>query len=124
MGRVTQRVDPADVGDLFEHPPRAALAFDAGGGAEPVPACYRRLAGRHFVGVARGALPAGGATGRAVLLLDDGRWWFELRAVTLRGRLAPAPPPPGASPELDWLELGPERQVAWSYATLHEEEGA
>jgi hypothetical protein len=121
--RVTQRVDPGALDAFFERPPRAAIAFAAAGeGIETVPVSYRRRAGRHLVGVARGegAAPAPGS--RAVLLIDDGRYWFELRAVTLRGRLAAAPePPPEAGGELVWLELVPEHAVAWDYGRLHEE---
>jgi len=125
VGRVTQRVDPGEVDDLLERPPRAAVAFVAVGPIEPVAVSYRRHAGRHWIGVACDALPAGGTPERAVLLLDDGRYWFELRALTLRGRLmAAASPPPGAAPGCVWLELRPEHEVAWSYATLHEEDGA
>jgi hypothetical protein len=54
--------------------------------------------------------------------VDAGRYWFELRAVTLRGRLVAAPEPPAhAASDLVWLELVPERSVAWDYGTLHEE---
>jgi len=121
MGRITQRVDPSALDELLEVPPRAAIAFVDDGRIESVPVDYRRRAGRHWIGVAREALPAAGVPDRAVLLIDAGRYWFELRALTLRGRLAPAAPPPGDSPERVWLELEAEHVVAWDYATLHEE---
>lgn len=122
MGRVTQRVDPLDLDDLLARPPRAAIAFVDGARIEPVPVAYAKRDGRHFVGVERGALPAAGAPERAVLLIDGGRYWFELRAVTLRGRLVAGHAPPGeAAAERVWLELVPARAVAWEYAKLHEE---
>jgi hypothetical protein len=124
MARVTQRVEPAEVDDLLERPPRAALATAEAEGIDAIPVAYRRRAGRHFVGVERGALAARAAAGRAVLVADAGRYWFELRAVTLRGRLAAAEPPPGAAGDLLWLELLPERAVAWDYGRLREEAGA
>jgi hypothetical protein len=120
--RVTQRVDPRVLDAFFDRPPRAAIAFVDGERIETVPASYHRRSGRHLVGVVRGegAAPAPGS--RAVLLIDDGRYWFELRAVTLRGRLAAVPdPPPEAGKELVWLELVPEHVVAWDYGRLHEE---
>ena len=122
MARVTQRVDPADLDDLLERPRRAAVAFCDGARIEAVPVAYRRRGGRHWIGVAREALPPSGAPERAVLLTDDGRYWFDLRAVTLRGRLVAAPRPPGErSVDLAWWEVVPERIVAWDYARLREE---
>jgi hypothetical protein len=122
MGRITQRVDPAVLDDLLARPARAAIAFEAGGRAEALPVALRRHGGRLWVGIAPENLPAGGAPDLVMLVLDDGRYWFELRAVCLRGRLAEAAGhAPGASPDLAWLELLPERAVAWDYATLHEE---
>jgi hypothetical protein len=121
MGRVTQRVDPSALDDLLERPPRAAIAFVDGGRVEPVPVAYRRRGGRHWIGVAREALPASGLPDRAALLIDDGRWWFELRGVMLRGRFATAEGPPGGSEDLTWLELAPTSAAAWDYSALHEE---
>ncbi len=125
MAHVTQRIDPTHLDDLLERPARTAIAFTDGGRIEALPVAYRRRGGRHWVGVERDQLPAAGTPERAVLLADDGRFWFELRAVTLRGRLAAAQEPPaGARPDLVWLELVPERSVAWDYGTLHEEPDA
>jgi hypothetical protein len=122
MAHVTQRVAPAALDDLLERPPRAGIAFTAGGRIEVLPVAYRREAGRHRIGVERGLLPATGAPEHAVLLVDDGRYWFELRAVTLRGRLlAAADPSGGGASDLVWLELVPERSVAWDYGRLREE---
>lgn len=126
MARVTQRVDPAALDAMLERPPRAAIAYLDSEQVEAMPVAYRRDGGRHLVGVDRGALPACGAPERAVLLVDDGRYWFELRAVTLRGRLVPLPEPPepAAATDRAWLELLPEHAVAWDYGTLHEEPDA
>jgi hypothetical protein len=122
VARVTQRVDPAELDDLLERPRRAALAFSDGAAIEAIPVAYRRRGGRHWVGVAREALPPSGGPERAVLLIDDGRYWFELRAVTLRGRLVAASRPPGeTSVDLAWFEVVPEHAVAWDYARLREE---
>lgn len=118
---MTQRVDVARVDDLLERPARAALAFLRAGHVEPLPVTYRRRDGRHLVGLPPGAAPPEEARGRAVLVLDDGRYWFELRAATLRGRLVPVAAPAGLPVALAWLELVPERIVAWDYGLLHEE---
>lgn len=124
MARVTQRVDPGAVDDLLERPPRAAIAFSRGASVEPVPVVYCRSETRSFVGLRREWLPPAGPPERGVLLLDDGRYWFELRAVTMRGRLEVSRPPPGGEPKLVWFEFTPERTVAWDYGTLHEEDDA
>jgi hypothetical protein len=125
MGRVTQRVDPTHVADLLERPPRAAIAFARDATVEPVPVSYRRSDGRSWLGVSRETLPGEQLPERATLLLDDGRYWFELRAVTLRGRLTAATqPPPGGDGRLLWLEFVPDHVVAWDYGTLHEESGS
>jgi hypothetical protein len=123
VARVTQRVDPERLGDLLERPLRAAIATARGAEVDPVAVAYRRREGRTFVGVPRALSPAA-ASEPVVLLLDDGRYWYELRAVTIRGRLAAATPPPGGDPQLVWLEVVPERAVAWDYGSLREEADA
>lgn len=119
---VTQRVDPEKLRALLERPPRAAIAFVERERIEVLPVTYRHREGRHLVGVPRRDLPAASAPERAFLLVDDGCAWFELRAVSLRGRLLAALAPPAEAPsDLLWLELVPDHVVAWDYATLHEE---
>jgi len=125
VARVTQRVDLSQVEDLLERAPRAAIAFLRGARVEPVAVAHLRSDGRSWVGVMPEALPREGPPDGVVLLLDDGRYWFELRAVTLRGRLVAATqPPPGADVRLVWLEFVPDHVVAWNYGTLHEEIGS
>jgi len=124
MARVTQRVDPERLGDLLERPLRAAIATVRRGEPDPAPVAYRRSEGRCFVGVERALLPPEGEGAQVVLLLDDGRYWFELRAVTIRGRLEAAAQPRGGDPQLVWLEVVPDRAVAWDYGSLHEEADA
>jgi len=130
--RVTQRVDVgdlADLADLAEAPPRAAIAFATDDGPTCLPVVMRRQADGILVGADPGALPSGGLPERAVLLVDDGRFWFELRAVVWRGRLEPASAPPeGAAGEpgdggLVWLRLVPRRVAAWDYGRLREVPG-
>lgn len=55
------------------------------------------------------------------LLIDDGRWFFDLRGLWVRRRTAPADQPPdGASASLVWLELRPDKVVAWDYGRLRQ----
>lgn len=120
MGRVTNRVDPAALGDLAGAPARATLAWEAEGGRLGVaPVRYIGRDGRHYLETPRED-PAPRPGLRASLVLDDGWSWFALRAVTLRGTLAAGPD--AGRPE-GWLELVPERVTAWDYGTLHAEGG-
>jgi hypothetical protein len=121
MSRASNRVDPAALGDLLAAPCRATLAWTAEGRLELAPVRYAGRDGRHYVTVPREGTAPGPDT-RVSLVLDDGASWFELRAVTLRGVLAPASdPPPGGEP---WLELVPARTTAWDYGAFHEEPDA
>jgi hypothetical protein len=118
MGRVTNRVDPAALGDLLAASTRATLAWEADGRLEVAPVRHLGDGGRHFVETpGEGPAPRPGA--RASLVLDEGWSWFALRAVTLRGTLAAGPEPPPAAGA--WLELVPERVTAWDYRSLHVE---
>jgi hypothetical protein len=119
VARVTQRVAAEEVADLVALPRRAALAFARAGSAVPLPVRYRRNGERIAIGLARESL-GGPVPERGVLVVDDGSWWFELRAVTWRGRLEATTPPAGEDQGLLWLEFVPEREVAWNYGALHE----
>lgn len=118
MGRIVQRVDPDELGRALAPHARAAIAWDRDGAVETIPALYRRDGDEHCVGVARDLAPTDGACERAVLVLDDGSWWFELRAVTLRGRIEPGAG--AADGDLVWLRFVPVGAIAWDYGTLHE----
>jgi hypothetical protein len=123
MGRVTNRVDPAVLGDLLAAPRRATLAWEQEGALRVAPVRYVGARGRHYLalGAAEGTPPD---RARASLVLDEGSAWFALRAVTLRGTLARCPAPAAAEAGAAWRELLPERVTAWDYGTLHEERAA
>lgn len=124
-GGVTRDVQPADVVDLAVAPPRAHLAFVADGAPHVVPVRVRRVGGADLVGLAD-ARPD--LAGREVhLVRDDGRYWFELRALTVRGVLrATAPEAAASTPSggLRWYRLEPSRTVAWDYGSLREVDDA
>jgi hypothetical protein len=125
MGRVVQRVDPVDLAGVLAPHARAAIAFERDGVVEAFPVLYCRRGDEHCVGVARDAMPEPESFARAVLVLDDGSYWFELRAVTWRGRLDPAPAEAaGARDDLVWLAFVPIGAIAWDYGRLHEEPDA
>ncbi len=117
MKRVTRAVQPEDLRDLLEHPPRATLAFVGEGRIDAVPVALRLEAGRYLVGLPSGTEPP---AGRVKLLVDDGYWYFDLRGVWVRGALAPAETPSGAPDGASWFELTPEKTTAWHYASMRE----
>jgi hypothetical protein len=122
MGRVTQRVDAASLAGLASQPPRAALAFERGGRASVVPVVLQRDGDAFRVGIARDALPESGLPSEGVLLVDDGRYWFELRGIVWRGALSPDTLPPRSS-EHAWLRFEPRHEAAWDYGQLREVPG-
>lgn len=118
--RITLNVDVAEARDLLQRVPRACLAYvsDDGPVAEPV----RVLAKGdsyliEFPPCATGS-PTNGQ--EAVLVIDDGVQFFDLRAVYVRGHLAPVDADNGASSDSLRLELEPTRVVAWDYSRIRE----
>lgn len=118
---ITRDVDARRVSDLLERPPRTSLTFRRGGAVAVEPVVLRMVEGVPCCGIAPEASTALDAD-EVVLLADDGWYWFELRGISLRGRLTRlAAPPVGGSPELAWFSLAPRRTLAWDYGTLREE---
>lgn len=118
MSRVTRRVPAEAVGDLLAAAPRASLAFPTANGIDAAPVAFRFRAGRYWVGFSvEASLTVPAAGDEAELVIDDGRWFFDLRGLRVRGHLLrPEQSPDGAA---TWFELSPERVIAWDYATLH-----
>jgi hypothetical protein len=122
MARVTQRVGPERLVAVLAEHARAAIAFDRDGAVDALPVVLRRRGDELWVGVAREVAPPEASFARAVLVVDDGSWWFELRAVTWRGHLeASVEAPPAEGEDLVWLSFVPRGAVAWDYGALHEE---
>jgi hypothetical protein len=117
--RVTQRVGGNDLVHLVSDPPRAAIAFATESGPMCVPVVVRRVDDEFLLGVDSAALPAAAPSGNAVLLVDDGRYWFELQAIIRRGVLEPLPEE-RANP-LRWVRFHPQHEVAWDYGRLRQE---
>lgn len=127
MTEPTRRPRPAPVSrdvpvelaeDLLTSPPRACLAAGTADGPWVAPVQLRWSEGCFHVGAATHEVQPGLAGVEAVLLVDEGVHWFDLRAVYIRGRLRPVDPPPDAS--TTWFELEPSRQLAWDYGQLRE----
>lgn len=115
--RSTRLVRIDDVRDLLQSPPRANIAWASGDAVAAAPVALRYDGGRWLIGIAAGApMPRAGDV--VSVMVDDGVWFFDLRGVWVRGPAAPAEPRPGATPGLSWLEVTPDKSVAWHYATL------
>jgi hypothetical protein len=116
--RVTQRVTIDDLSDLATNPPRVALAFSTEHGPECLPAVIRTT-DRIEVGVDRSALAGAEMPDRATLVVDDGRWWFELRAIVRRGALRGLGD--DGNDRIAWFEFETHTSAAWDYGALHED---
>src|SRR5512143_4054460 len=122
MTRVTQRLAPTALPDLLETG-RANVAFDDDGTAGVAPVAFRFADGGYWIGLAADGAQRLLASRRVTLVVDDGWYWFELRAVCVQGVVEPASTPPaGLAASLRWLEVMPRRVSAWDYATLHAED--
>jgi hypothetical protein len=120
VSRVTNRVGVETLRDLLGDARAAALAYvDAAGAIQALPAAFHWREGRMRLGVPIGAVRGGG---RVAIVVDQGWFWWDLRAVLARGALTPSTPPDGAaSADLAWFELTADRVTAWDYGRLREE---
>ena len=117
MKRVTRTVQPEDLRPLLERPPRATMAFVSDGTIHVVPVAFRYDAGRYLVSLPPGMEPP---PGRVKLLIDDGRWYFDLRGVWVRGALVACEAPVTDADGRSWFELTPEKIAAWHYGSMRE----
>ena len=75
---------------------------------------------RYLAGIPKdaGRQPSSGQ--EVVLLIDEGIYYFDLRAIYIRGQVKAAEAPEGAPAGCTWLEVVPAKTVAWDYGTLRE----
>lgn len=116
----TRNVDSDSVRDLRERAPRACIAFATEHGPQAQPIILQWQDGRYLVGIPEHAQRRPRADQEAVLLIDEGVYYFELRAIYIRGRLKLTMAPMDAPAGRRWLELVPTKTVAWDYGALRE----
>lgn len=120
MKPTTRTATLDDLRDLLEHPPRAYLAFEQSESIAATPVTFRFIDGRYLISVREESVAALPQLGQAAMLVVDEGWYsLELRGLRVRGRLRDG----GASstPEAigtRWLELIPERTIAWDYGKM------
>ncbi len=121
MTEMTRAATQTDLGDLLIRVPHANLAFETEDGIAAVPVGFAHVDGRYCVGLPR----IGGdsddsprAGQQAMLLIDDGWYYFELRGLRVRGALRDSPTPSELDPALRWLELEPHKINAWDYGSM------
>jgi nitroimidazol reductase NimA-like FMN-containing flavoprotein (pyridoxamine 5'-phosphate oxidase superfamily) len=120
MKRVTRDIDPVDAQDLLERVPRACLAFAYDHGPYAQPIAFVWLDGRYLAGIPETTNLQPAVDQEVVLLVDEGVYFFDLRAIYIRGRVKPAETPNGALAGRTWFEVLPLKTVAWDYGTLRE----
>ena len=118
--RVTRDVEPAAIRQLLGDPPRATLAFLAAEAIELLPARARCDAGVYLFGVFPDAAPDL-ARREVLLVIDDGMYWFQLRAISVRGVARRVDSPEsGAARRLAWYAIEHHRVLGWDYGAIRE----
>jgi hypothetical protein len=120
MKQVTRNIDPGSARDLLERVPRACLCFASDHGPQTQPIVLVRHDGRYLAGIPLDTDPRPGSGLEVVLLIDEGIYFFDLRALYIRGQVKPAEAPRGAPVGHTWFEVVPLKTVAWDYGTLRE----
>jgi len=120
MKHITRDIDPADAQDLLERVPRACLSFACNDGPYAQPIAFLWQDGRYLVGIPETENLRPAIDHEVVLLVDEGVYFFDLRAICIRGHVKPAEAPNGAPAGRIWLEVIPLKTVAWDYGTLRE----
>ncbi len=119
MKQVTRNIDPASARDLLERVPRACISFACDDGPQAQPIVLVWHDGRYLAGIPEDARrPA--SDQEVVLLVDEGIYWFDIRAIYIRGRVKPAEAPGEAPTGHAWFEVVPSKTVAWDYGALRE----
>lgn len=120
MKRVTRDIDPACAHDLLERVPRACIAFASDHGPEVQTIVLVWHDGRYLAGIPEDAEHRPGSGHEVVLLIDEGVYFFDLRAIYIRGQVKPVAAPGGAPADCTWFEVIPLKTVAWDYGMLRE----
>jgi len=117
MKQVTRNIDPGAARDLLERVPRACIAFAGVEGPQAQPVLLNWRDPQYRIGVPESAAQKPGPGQEIVLLVDEGTYYFDLRAIYVRGTVQPIP---AVSAGHAWFELTPTKTIAWDYGTMRE----
>jgi len=120
MKQITRNIDLDSARDLLERVPRACITFAHDNVPQAQPVAFVWHNHRYFVGIPETAHHHPDSGQEIVLLVDEGVYFFNLRAIYIRGHAQPAEAPPGSYAGHSWFDLVPLKTVAWDYGTLHE----
>jgi hypothetical protein len=120
MKRVTRNIDPGCARNLLERVPRACICFACAQGSQAQPVMLVWHDDRYLAGIPEQTEPRPGLGQEVVLLVDEGVYFFDLRAIYIRGRVKPAEAPRNVPAGRIWFEVVPLKMVAWDYGTLRE----
>ncbi|MEP7286184.1 MAG: hypothetical protein ABI947_10500 [Chloroflexota bacterium] len=120
MKQVTRNIDPDSAHDLLERVPRACItfAYEHKPQAQPVALVWRDS--RYLVGIPENIDLRPNDGDEVVLLVDEGIYFFDLRAIYIRGQIHPTELPQNAPVGHRWFEVIPLKKVAWDYGSLRE----
>lgn len=120
MKQVTRNIDPVLVQDLLRRVPRACIAFAGEQGAYAQPVRLTLQGEQYKIAVPESAVYQPSAGQEVVLLIDEGIYYFDLRAIYIRGSVQPVQPPSDAPAGDVWFELSPSKTIAWDYGMMRE----
>ncbi len=120
MKQVTRDIDPSQASDLLVRVPRACLSFASDAGPLVCPTRLLVQNGHYLIGIPENVDYQPHADQEAVLLVDEGVYYFDLRAVYIRGHVNQAHAHQGEAAGWIWYELEPQKTVAWDYGSLRE----
>lgn len=120
MKRVTRNINPIYARDLLESVPRACISFacDDGPQAQPIVLLWHN--DRYLASIPADIeyRPVPGQ--EVVILIDEGIYFFDLRAIYIRGLVKAAETPMDTPTNHTWFEVVPLNTVAWDYGLLRE----
>jgi hypothetical protein len=120
MKRVTRNITLDCARDLLERAPRACITFAGEHGPQAQPVVLLWHEPRYVIGIPVQAEQRPDSGQEVVLLIDEGVYFFDLRAIYIRGQIQPVEAPCDAPAGLTWFEVVPRKTVAWDYGKLHE----
>ena len=120
MKQVTRNIDPVCAQDLLERVPRACLCFASEQGPQAQPIVLVWQDGRYQAGIPLDADRLPGSGQEVVLLIDEGIYSFDLRAIYIGGQVKQASAPRDAPASRTCLEVVPLKTVAWDDGMFRE----